>query len=63
MKTIDCSMYFDEDMMLDVRLNVLDKYVSHFIICEATYNHNSVQKIKFFDINKFAKFKKITYLY
>ena len=37
-------MYFDEDMMLDVRLNTLDKYVSHFIICEATYNHNGVQK-------------------
>ena len=56
-------MYFDEDMMLDVRLNVLDKYVSHFIICEATYNHNGVQKKLNFDINKFAKFKKkITYL-
>lgn len=56
-------MYFDEDMMLDVRLNTLDKYVSHFIICEATYNHNGVQKKLNFDINKFVKFKdKITYL-
>ena len=56
-------MYFDEDMMLDVRLNTLDKYVSHFIICEATYNHNGVKKKLNFDINKFVKFKdKITYL-
>ena len=63
MKIIDCLMYFDEDMMLDVRLNTLDKYVSHFIICEATYNHNGVQKKLNFDINKFNKFKdKITYL-
>ena len=63
MKIIDCSMYFDEDMMLDVRLNILDKYVSHFIICEATYNHNGVKKKLNFDISKFAKFKaKITYL-
>ena len=63
MKLIDCSMYFDEDMMLDVRLNTLDKYVSHFIICEATYNHNGVKKKLNFDINKFVKFKdKITYL-
>ena len=63
MKIIDCSMYFDEDMILDVRLNTLDKYVSHFIICEATYNHNGLKKKLNFDINQFAKFKnKITYL-
>lgn len=56
-------MYFDEDMILDVRLNTLDKYVSHFIICEATYNHNGLKKKLNFDINQFAKFKnKITYL-
>ena len=63
MKIIDCSMYFDEDMMLDVRLNTLDKHVSHFFICEATYNHKGIKKKLNFDINKFAKFKdKITYL-
>ena len=63
MKIIDCSMYFDEDMMLDVRLNTLDKYVSHFIICEATFNHKGIQKKLNFDINNFSKFKdKITYL-
>ena len=27
MKIFDCFMYFDEDMMLDIRLNILDKYV------------------------------------
>jgi len=63
MKIIDCSMYFDEDMMLDVRLNTLDKHVSHFIICEATFNHKGIQKKLNFDINNFSKFKdKITYL-
>ena len=63
MKIIDCSMYFDEDMMLDVRLNTLDKHVSHFIICEATFNHKGIQKKLNFNINNFSKFKdKITYL-
>ena len=56
-------MYFDEDMMLDLRLNVLDKYVSNFIVCEATFNHKGIKKKLNFDINNFAKFKdKITYL-
>ena len=63
MKIIDCFMYFDEDMMLDFRLNVLDKYVSNFIICEATFNHKGIKKKLNFDINNFKKFKnKITYL-
>jgi len=63
MKIIDCFMYFDEDMMLDFRLNVLDKYVSNFIICEATFNHKGVKKKLNFNINNFKKFKdKISYL-
>ena len=37
-------MYFDEDMILDVRLNILNKYVSKFIICEASYNHKGLKK-------------------
>ena len=35
MKIYDSFMYFDEDLLLDLRLNVLDKYVSKFIITEA----------------------------
>ena len=63
MKIVDCFMYFDEDMMLDLRLNVLDKYVSRFIICEATYNHNGQKKKLNFNINNFSKFKsKIDYV-
>ena len=63
MKIVDCFMYFDEDMMLDLRLNVLDKYVSNFIVCEATFNHKGIKKELNFDINNFAKFKdKISYL-
>ena len=35
MKIFDCFMYFDEDVVLDVRLNYLDQYVSKFIIVKA----------------------------
>ena len=63
MKLIDCFMYFDEDMLLDIRLNTLNKFVSKFIICEANYKHNGLKKKLNFDIKKFAKFKdKINYI-
>ncbi len=63
MKIIDSFMYFDEDMILDIRLNTLDKFVSKFIICEAKFNHNGVKKDLKFNINNFKKFeKKIEYL-
>ena len=56
-------MYYDEDMILDLRLNMLDKFVSYFVICEANFNHNGSKRELKFDIKKFSKFKsKIIYL-
>ena len=41
-------MYFDEDLLLDIRLNTLNNFVKKFIITEATYTHNGTKKkIKF----------------
>ena len=63
MNIVDCFMYFDEDMLLDIRLHTLNKFVSKFIICEATFKHNGSKKKLNFDINKFNKFKdKIDYV-
>ena len=63
MKIFDCFMYFDEDMVLDVRLNYLNKYVDKFVIIEAEYNHKGEKKKPKFDIKNFEKFKdKIIYL-
>jgi beta-1,4-mannosyl-glycoprotein beta-1,4-N-acetylglucosaminyltransferase len=56
-------MYYDEDLLLDIRLNSLDKFVKKFVITEATYTHNGNKKKLNFDINKFQKFKdKINYI-
>ena len=56
-------MYFDEDLLLDIRLNTLEKFVKKFVITEATYAHNGNKKKLNFDINKFQKFKdKIIYI-
>jgi beta-1,4-mannosyl-glycoprotein beta-1,4-N-acetylglucosaminyltransferase len=63
MKIFDCFMYFDEDIVLDVRLNFLDKYVDQFIIIESEYNHKGEKRTPLFNINKFEKFKnKIKYI-
>ena len=63
MNIIDCFMYYDEDMILDIRLNTLDKYVSKFIICEANFNHSGTKREFHFNINNYKKFKnKIIYI-
>lgn len=63
MKIFDCFMYFDEDIVLDVRLNYLDKYIDQFIIIESEYNHKGEKRTPLFDINKFKRFEnKIKYI-
>lgn len=63
MKIIDCFMYYDEDVVLDIRLNTLKNYVSYFVICEANFNHNGTKRDLKFNINNFSKFKeKIVYI-
>jgi len=57
MKIIDSTTYFEEDMMIDLRLNILNDYVDHFIISEAKYSHSGAKKEINFDRNKFPKFK------
>ena len=63
MKLIDCFMYFDEDLVLDIRLNTLNNYVDKFVIAEATLDHSGKQKKLNFNIDNFSKFKaKINYI-
>ena len=63
MKIFDCFMYFDEEVVLDVRLNSLDKYVDYFVIVESNFTHKGDRRDLKFNHNKFDKFKnKIIYL-
>ena len=63
MKIYDCFMYFDEEQILDLRLNVLHHDVDYFVIVESIYNHKGEKRNLVFDIKKFQKFKeKIIYL-
>ena len=40
MKIFDCTTFFDEKMMMDVRFNILDKYVDKFVVVEANFSHS-----------------------
>ena len=63
MKIFDCFMYYDEDLILDLRLNILNNYVDEFVIVESSYTHSGISRQLLFDINKFSKFKnKINYI-
>jgi len=55
-------MYYNEDTVLELRLNHLNQYVDYFIIVESTFDHRGQKKNLNFDINKFINFKdKIKY--
>ena len=63
MTIYDCFQYFNEDHIVDLRLNILNKYVDYFVISESTKTHQGKSKNLNFDINKFSKFKhKIIYI-
>ena len=63
MKIFDCFMYFDEEMILDLRLNILNTYVDYFVIVESKYNHKGERRKLLFNKEKFSNFKdKIIYL-
>ena len=63
MKIFDCFMYFDEDLILDVRLNTLNENIDYFVIVESKFNHKGEKRNLKFDYKNFSKFKdKIIYL-
>ena len=58
MKIYDCFSYWDEDFLLETRLNILDNFVDFFVIVEGNKTwQNNYKELKF-DIKKFDKFKK-----
>ena len=59
----DCFSYWDEDLLLDLRLNILNEFVDHFVIVEGNKTWQNNKKDLKFNINNFNKFKnKIIYI-
>jgi len=63
MKIYDCTTFYSEHMMLDVRFNILNDFVHKFVVVESLFSHSGEKKKLNFDIKNYPKFKdKITYL-
>ena len=63
MKIYDCFMYFDEEVVADVRLNTLNEFVDYFVIVESRFTHKGDTRELKFNHKKFEKFKdKIIYI-
>ena len=63
MKIYDCFMYFDEEIIAEVRLNALNEFVDYFVIVESKFTHKGDRRDLKFNHKKFERFKdKIIYL-
>ena len=63
MKIYDCFMFYDEDLIAELRFNILNQYVNEFIVVESKYTHSGEKRELLFNINKYPNFKnKINYI-
>ena len=63
MRIFDCTTFYSEHLMLDVRFNILNEKVDKFIVVESLFSHSGKPKKLNFDIKNYQKFKdKINYI-
>ena len=46
----DCFTYFNDDLITELRLNILNNYVDKFVIVEATTDHSGKKTKHFLDL-------------
>ena len=56
-KIYDCVTYFNENLQLELRFNILNEYVHKFIVCEAMQDHKGRKKKINFNIKNFHYLK------
>ena len=57
MKIFDCFMYLDEDIVLDLRLNHLNKFVDKFVIVESKFTHSGQKRNLNFSLKNLINLK------
>jgi len=62
MRLVDCFLYNNEDLIVEVRLNTLNEYVDNFVIVESKFDHQGNKKKLNFNFSNYKKFEhKIKY--
>ena len=52
-KIYDCITFYDENILTNLRFEILDKFVDFFVICESKYDHKgNSKKINFSLLNE-----------
>ena len=55
-KVYDCFCYFNEDLLLELRLETLWDEVDYFVICESVLTISGLPKPLYFDLENFQKY-------
>ena len=58
-KIIDCITFFDNNLMFDLRYNILKDYVDYFVICESKFDHKNKEKISILSLKIITIKKKL----
>ena len=62
-KIYDCVTFYNENLQMKLRFNILSNYVDKFVVCESKFDHKGNSKKLNFKIEEFSNFKdKIIYL-
>ena len=56
-KIYDCFTYFNEDLLLSLRLHTLDRVVDRFVVAESTHTFRGKPKPIHFDPARFPEFR------
>lgn len=56
-KIYDCFTYYDEEVMLNMRMNTLADYVDYFVISESPRTYSGLPKPLYFNRTKFSKYE------
>ena len=62
-KIFDCFIFNNEDLLLDIRLNTLDKYVDYFVIVESRFLHSGKEKKNFSILKILPNLKKKLFIF
>ena len=57
MKKIDCITFFNENLMFEIRYNILKDFVDFFVVCESLFDHRGNNKKLNFDQKRFKSEK------